>query len=132
MEFGNVAAKPFQFVPVRPKARDSLVFGPELLKLSATDPTIRLIVESSGPGMLTATLGSIVLGTGSLRSGNNDLRFAVPKGMLTSLRRSAAAANVLTLTPVAPTGSATGSPVMLHVVIAAAPKAKKHPKHKTK
>ena len=108
------------------------MFGPELLKLSATDPTIRLIVESSGPGMLTATLGSTVLGTGSLRSGNNDLRFAVPKGMLTSLRRSAAAANVLTLTPVAPTGSATGSPVMLHVTIAAVPKAKKHPKHKTK
>jgi len=108
------------------------VFGPELLKLSATDTTIRLIVESSGPGTLTATLGSIVLGTGSLRSGNNDLRFAVPKGMLTSLRRSAAAANVLTLTPVAPSGDATGSPVMLHVAIVAAPKAKKHPKHKTK
>jgi len=108
------------------------VFGPELLKLSATDPTIRLIVQSSGPGMLTATLGSTVLGTGSLRSGNNDLRFAVPKAMLTSLRRSAADANVLTLTPLAPTGSATGSPVTLHVAIAPAPAKKKHAKHKTK
>jgi hypothetical protein len=108
------------------------VFGPELLTLSASDPTIRLIVQSSGPGMLQATLGSAVLGTGSLRSGNNDLRFAVPKGMLTSLRRSASAANVLTLTPASSTGSATGAPVMLHVVIAAAPKPKKHAKHKKK
>jgi hypothetical protein len=112
------------------------VFGPELLQLSASDPTIRLIVDSSGPGMLTATLGSTVLGTGTLRSGNNDLRFAVPKGMLTSLRRSAIDANILTLTPASPTGSATGAPVMLHVAIAPAPTAKKaakhpkHPKHK--
>jgi hypothetical protein len=106
------------------------VFGPELLQLSASDPTIRLIVQSSGPGMLTATLGSTVLGTGSLRSGNNDLRFAVPKGMLTSLRRSAADANVLTLTPTSSTGTATGAPVMLHVAIAAAPKAAKAKKHK--
>jgi hypothetical protein len=108
------------------------VFGPELLQLSASDPTIRLIVESSGPGMVTATLGSTVLGTGSLRSGNNDLRFAVPKGMLTSLLRSAADANLLTLTPTSSTGSATGAPVMLHVVIAPAAKAakaKKHSKH---
>jgi hypothetical protein len=111
------------------------VFGPELIRLSAADPTIRLIVQSSGPGVLQATLGSTVLGTGSLRSGNNDLRFAVPKGMLTSLRRSAVDANVLTLTPVSPTGGATGTPMTRHVEIAAAPKAKKtakHPKHKKK
>jgi hypothetical protein len=102
------------------------VFGPELLQLSATAPTIRLIVESSGPGLLNATLGAAALGGRSLRSGNNELRFTVPKGMLTSLRRSASAANVLTLTPASSTGGATGAPVMLHVVIASAPKAKKH------
>lgn len=111
------------------------VFGPELLQLSAGDPTIRLIVQSSGPGLLNATLGSTVLGTGTLRAGNNDLRFAVPKGMLTSLRRAATDANVLTLTPAAPTGIATGAPVMLHVTIVAVPKAakaKKAAKHKKK
>ena len=106
------------------------VFGPELLQLSAADPTIRLIVESSGPGTLNATLGGAVLGSSSLRAGNNDLRFLVPKGMLTSLRRSASAANILTLTPASSSGSASGSPVMLHVVIAAAPKAKARPKAK--
>ena len=109
------------------------VFGPELLQLSAADPTIRLIVESSGPGTLNATLGGAVLGSSSLRAGNNDLRFLVPKGMLTSLRRSASAANILTLTPSSSSGSASGSPVMLHVVIAAAAKVKapsKAKKHK--
>jgi hypothetical protein len=109
------------------------VFGPELLKLSTADPTIRLIVESSGPGTLNATLGGATLGSASLRAGNNDLRFAVPKGMLTTLRRSASATNILTLTPASTSGSASGSPVMLHVVIAAAPKAKpKAKKHKKK
>jgi hypothetical protein len=109
------------------------VFGPELLKLSTADPTIRLIVESSGPGTLNATLGGGALGSSSLRAGNNDLRFAVPKGMLTTLRRSASATNILTLTPASTSGSASGSPVMLHVVIAAAPKAKpKAKKHKKK
>ncbi len=109
------------------------VFGPELLKLSTADPTIRLIVESSGPGTLNATLGGGALGSSSLRAGNNDLRFAVPKGMLTTLRRSASAANILTLTPSSSSGSASGSPVMLHVVITATPKAKpKAKKHKKK
>jgi len=82
---------------------------------------------------LNATLGGGALGSSSLRAGNNDLRFAVPKGMLTTLRRSASAANILTLTPSSSSGSASGSPVMLHVVITATPKAKpKAKKHKKK
>ena len=108
------------------------VFGPELLQLSTKSPTIRLIVDSSGPGTLNATLGSTVLGSYSLRAGNNDVRFAVPKSMFTSLRRSASASNMLTLTPMSPAGSVAGAPVTRHVVIAAAPKPKpaKHKKKK--
>lgn len=111
------------------------VFGPELLQLSAKSPTIRLIIDSSGPGTLTAALGATTLGSFSLRAGNNDVRFAVPKSMLTSLRRSASASNVLTLTPMSSTGSVAGSPVTRHVVIAPAPKPKPKPKpakHKKK
>jgi hypothetical protein len=111
------------------------VFGPELLQLSATSPTIRLIIDSSGPGIVNATLGSTVLGSYSLRAGNNDVRFSVPKGMLTSLRRSAGATNLLTLTPVSPTGSVVGQSVTRHVVITAVKKAAKpakHAKHATK
>jgi hypothetical protein len=106
------------------------VFGPELLQLSAKTPTIRLIVDSSGLGTVTATLGATVLGSYSLRAGNNDVRFAVPKSMLTSLRRSASASNVLTLTPMSASGNVAGQAVTRQVVIAAAPKAVKHKKKK--
>lgn len=108
------------------------VFGPELLKVDAKSPVIRLIVESSGPGTVNAALGTVVLGSGSLRAGENDLRFSVPKSMIASLRRSASAANTLTLTPVSPTGAATGTAVTRMVVIAAAPKAKPKPKSNAK
>jgi hypothetical protein len=106
------------------------VFGPELLQLSAKSPTIRLIVDSSGPGTVNATLGSTVLGTYSLRAGNNDVRFLVPKGLLTSLRRSASASNLLTLTPMSPAGTVAGPAVTRHVVITAVPKPVKHKKKK--
>ena len=109
------------------------VFGPELLKVDSKSPTIRLIVESSGPGSVNATLGSVTLGGGTLRAGENDLRFTVPKGMLSSLRRSASATSVLTLTPVSPGGTSLGTPVTRHVVVTVAkakPKPKAHPKKK--
>jgi hypothetical protein len=87
------------------------VFGPQLLKLSATTSQIRLIVNASGQGIVSAMLGSLALGEANLRAGNNDVRFTVPKGTLATLRRSAAASNVLTLTPAAATGTATGPSV---------------------
>lgn len=97
------------------------VFGPQLLRLSATASRIRLIVDASGQGLLSASLGSLALGTVSLRAGNNDLRFAVPKGTLLALRRSAAASNMLTLTPVSASG-VSGTPVTRTVRITPAKK----------
>jgi hypothetical protein len=105
------------------------VFGPEVLRLSATAPTIRLIVSSSAVGSVDATLGSRTLGSRPLRAGNNDLRFSVPKGLLTALRRAAGADGVLTLTPMSTSGAVAGQPVVRHVSIAQAPKAKAK-KHK--
>jgi hypothetical protein len=119
-------------VPTTDVAPSIDVFGPELLQVSSTSPAIRLIVESNGPGTLNAALGTTVLGTGQLRAGNNDLRWTLPKGLLTSLRSSASATNLLTLTPMSPSGAASGSPVMLHVVITAPAKAKKAKKPKPK
>ncbi|MDE3024946.1 MAG: hypothetical protein KGI93_05185, partial [Acidobacteriota bacterium] len=121
-------------VPTTDVAPSIDVFGPELLQVSSAAPTIRLIVESSGPGTLNAALGTTALGTGQLRAGNNDLRWTVPKGLLTSLRTSASAANLLTLTPMSPSGAAAGSPVLLHVVVTAPVKAKRaaKPKRHTK
>ena len=94
------------------------LFGPEILRLSAKETQIRLIVESNAPGSVEATLGSFALGTATLRGGNNDLRFKLPSGALAALRRSASASNVLTLTPVSSSGSATGEPVTCTVRIA--------------
>ena len=120
-------------VPTTDVAPAIEVYGPELLRLSASDPSIRLIVESDGAGTLNAALGSAALGQRTLRAGNNDLRFVVPKSVLTSLRRSAVASNLLTLTPVSPTGAVTGQAVTRQVVIAIAkkkpkPASKKHKK----
>jgi hypothetical protein len=102
------------------------VFGPQLLKLSATSTQIRLIVNASGEGLASAALGSLALGTVSLRAGNNDVRFTVPKGTLAALRRAAAASNVLTLTPTAVNGGAIGTSITRTIAVTPVP-AKKAP-----
>jgi hypothetical protein len=109
------------------------VFGPQLLRLSATASQIRLIVNASGEGLVSAALGSLALGTVNLRAGNNDLRFAVPKGTLAAVRRSAAPSNLLTLTPKAANGTATGPSVTRTISVTPAKKApaKKAPAKKT-
>jgi hypothetical protein len=99
------------------------VFGPQLLTLSATASQIRLIVSASGEGLVSAALGSLTLGTATLRAGNNDVRFTVPKGTLASVRRAAGPSNVLTLTPTATNGTATGLPVTRTISITPATKA---------
>ncbi|HEY5057668.1 MAG TPA: hypothetical protein VII51_01510 [Gaiellaceae bacterium] len=96
-----------------------VVYGPELLTLSATDKQIRLIVESNGEGTLQASLGGTALGSGALRPGNNDLRFTLPAGVLSAIRRSAAA-DVLTLTPASTDGTSKGPAVTRQVAIAPA------------
>ncbi|MCW2975804.1 MAG: hypothetical protein JWM06_1085 [Actinomycetia bacterium] len=102
------------------------VFGPEVLKLSATTLQVRLIVAASGEGTLKAQLGSLSLGAQTLRGGNNDVRFTLPKGTLAALRRSAAMSNVLTLTPVAANGVAAGPSVTRKISVSPAKKTKRH------
>jgi hypothetical protein len=119
------------------------VYGPELLTIAPDDKQLRLIVESSDSGSLKGAIGSTSLGSATLRPGTNDVRFALPSSLVASLRRSADAGNILTLTPVAATGGAQGTSVTRHVLIQAPPKttkaslpkptAKAKPKHsKTK
>jgi hypothetical protein len=94
------------------------LFGPGLLKLSTDDTRLRLIVDSSGEGLVTASIGSTKLGTRVLRPGGNDLRFSLPKSLVRTLRqRHATSALVLTLTPVSPDSGTTGSPVTRNVSI---------------
>jgi hypothetical protein len=112
------------------------LFGPELLKLSAQDAQVRLIVQSGGEGTVNASIGSVALGTAALIPGGNDLRFPIPKELLLGLRRSASS-SVLTLTPVSPDGKTTGTAVTRTISLApAAAPAKKtvpaKPKHAAK
>ena len=113
------------------------LYGPELIRLSSAATQLRLIVSSSGPGTLQASLGSLGLGVATLRTGNNDLRFELPGAALSTLRRSAASGNLLTLTPLSPQG-ATGTPVVRQVAIdptfkpVATPKTKPVAKPKSK
>ncbi len=84
------------------------VFGPELLQLSTEDPTIRLIVDSSGPGTVNRDARRRRCSAAArCAPATTIVRFAVPKSMLTSLRRSASASNILTLTPVSASGNAS-------------------------
>ena len=118
-------------VPTTDVAPTIDVFGPELLTVSAKSRVIELLVGSSGPGTLNATLGSVTLGSSTLRAGNNDVRYTVPASLFASLRRSAAA-NVLTLTPMSSSGATAGAPVTRQVSIVTTVKAKPKPKPKPK
>jgi hypothetical protein len=120
--------------PVIPVSDDGVptvyVFGPELLRLQAGAPIVRLVLLSTGEGKVRATLGSTVLGTVSIRPGGNDVRFTLPKSLLAGLRRSSGAtSNVLTLTPLSSSGAAAGTPVTRRVAIAPAKKPAKKRAH---
>ena len=77
------------------------VYGPETLRVSKKRRVVRLVVFSSGTGKLVAGLGSLSLGTRVLRTGNNDLRFTLPR----SVTRSLAATAKLSFTSVATNGT---------------------------
>jgi Family of unknown function (DUF6055) len=102
------------------------VHAPELLRVSAKTRVLRLIVYSTGDGKLRATLGSLDLGSSSLRAGNNDVRYVLPASLVKSLRRTSSN-NVLSLTSLSPQG-AEGSTVTRRVTIIKPP-AKKKVKH---
>lgn len=88
------------------------VYGPETLRVSKKRRVVRLVVFSSGTGKLDARLGGLSLGTRVLRTGNNDLRFTLPK----SVTRSLAATTRLTFTSVS-TNGARGATVTRKLVL---------------
>ena len=99
------------------------IYAPEVLRVSTKTRVLRFVVFSSGEGKLGAILGSTNLGSASLRSGNNDIRFVLPTQLFKSLRAKSAS-NVLALTSQSPTG-AKGATFTRHVVVQAPPKPKK-------
>ena len=77
------------------------LYGPEILRVSAKKRVLRLVVFASGVGKLSAKLGTLGLGARNLRTGNNDLRYTIPKSMLRTL---SARGRSLTLTSLSPSG----------------------------
>jgi hypothetical protein len=102
------------------------VHAPEVLRVSSRTRLLRFVVYSNGEGKLQATLGSASLGTKTLRTGNNDVRFVLPQSVFATLRTAAAGSNVLRLTSVSPQG-ALGTTVSRRVAVQKPPrKTKKH------
>lgn len=101
------------------------IHAPELLRISAKDRKLRLVVFSNGSGQLRATLGSLELGTSSLRIGNNDVRYTLPVSLVKSLRKTSGN-NLLRLTSFSPQGT-EGTTVTRRVVVQPANKPKRRP-----
>jgi Family of unknown function (DUF6055) len=101
------------------------IHAPELLRVSAKDRKLRLVVFSNGSGKLRATLGSLELGTSSLRVGNNDVRYTLPASLVKSLRKTSGN-NVLRLTSFSPQGT-EGTTVTRRVVVQPVKKPKRRP-----
>ena len=109
------------------------VYGAQILRVAASDRLVRLIVFSSGSGILRAAAGTTNLGSYQLRAGNNDIRFKLPQSLVNALRRPAGAragnASLLTLTSLSSAGTA-GTIVTRKLTIVKTPAPKKPaPKH---
>lgn len=116
---------PVVTAPTSDPAPKLTLHAPELLRVSARDRLLRLVVYASGEGKLEATLGSSSLGTKTLRTGNNDLRFVLPLTVFKSIK-STAGPDVLRLTSKSPQG-ATGASITRRVDIQAPrKKSKRH------
>jgi hypothetical protein len=115
---------------------DIEVFGPATIHVDGNDTQLVLPVGSSGAGKVAVTLGSVSLGTYSIRSGTNTLRVQLPSTAEQTLTSAGAGGAKLTLTPQSPAGSA-GDAITRTVVLdptttaTTASKSKSHSKTKT-
>ena len=110
--------------PTTSVAPSIFVYGAQIVRVSAADRMVRLIVFSSGPGLLRAAVGQTDLGTDQLRAGNNDVRFRLPPSAVAALRtalRIRAAGSVLTLTSLSTQGAA-GTKLARKLVVITPPK----------
>jgi hypothetical protein len=94
---------PTVLAPTTDQAPSITLYGPEVLRVSARRPLLRLVVFSSGAGTLDAKLGGMALGTRPLRMGGNDVRYPIARK---ALRSFAARGGTLTLTSLSPAGDA--------------------------
>ena len=81
------------------------LYGPETLRVSKTKRLLRLVVFSSGSGELEAVVAGNALGKRTLRAGNNDLRFTLPRSLARTLASARAATRTLQVTSLASSGT---------------------------
>jgi hypothetical protein len=103
------------------------IYAPEVLRVSSKTRLLRFVVFSSGDGKLGAVLGSTGLGSATLRSGNNDVRFVLPTKLFQSLRAKSSS-DLLQLTSESPSGT-KGATFTRRVVVQKPPKPTKKKKH---
>jgi len=114
---------PVTVVPSSDPAPKLSLHAPEVLRVSAGTGLLRFIVFASGSGRLQATLGSTSLGSRTIRAGNNDVRFVLPKQLLKTLRAKSSS-NLLTLASMSPSG-AKGMTLTRRVLVQTPPKPKR-------
>jgi hypothetical protein len=108
--------------PTAELAPSILVHGAETIRVPAATRLVRLVVFASGAGQLRAAVGDTVIGTVTLRAGNNDVRLVLP-ATLKAFRRTAglrAADTTLSLTSLAADGTA-GATVARKLVVTEPP-----------
>jgi hypothetical protein len=106
---------PVTVVPSSDPAPMLSLHAPEVLRVAAGNRLLRFIVFASGDGKLQAALGSTALGTRSVRAGNNDVRYVLPKQLLKTLRVKSST-NILTLISLS-SGGTKGMTLTRRVVV---------------
>jgi hypothetical protein len=127
---GVTVSGPVVPAPATDPAPTLTIHAPELLRVSAKTRLLRFVVYSSGEGKLQAALGGTVLGTTTLRTGNNDVRFVLPQTVFAAVKSTRAGADTLTLTSYSPQGT-VGTTFTRHMTVQQpAKKTKKKPKRR--
>ena len=114
------------------------VFGPGTIHVDGNDTQLVVPVGASGSGKVSVTLGSVSLGTYSVRAGTTTVRVPLTGAAEQALATAGSGGLTLTVTPQSPGGSASGTAVTRTVVLdpttsaTTASKSKAHAKTKVK
>jgi len=114
--------------PTSELAPSILVHGAETVRVPAATRLLRMLVFASGGGQLRVSIGDTVVGTATLRAGNNDIRYTLPGTTVNALRRVAGVRNadlVLSLTSLSSDGANAGQTVTRKLVVTQPPAPKK-------
>lgn len=111
------------------------LLGPAVIHVDGNDTGVRVVLDSSGPGKVQVSLGTISLGTFNLRAGTNVVDVALSGPAEQALVGARTAGMTMTLTPLALPGGAgpsVGCTVVLDPLTVTTTKTKAKAKTKAK